>query len=116
MRKVAMFLAMLRFRLHSLNRLGPSAILIASRFIQLTVLLIVCLGHRDSVAQQTVNPEQDPRYFAVAWVQQSAEFRLLTEQTYRYALTQLVQGLKDPFWSADEAQLQRATTNTCQRR
>ncbi|MEM6468799.1 MAG: HAD family acid phosphatase [Planctomycetota bacterium] len=38
-------------------------------------------------------------------MQNSAEYRLLTEQTYRLALLQLQVGLQDPNWSADEVQL-----------
>ena len=81
--------------------------LILSRLFLVAVCWIVCQGHSHGVAQQAVSPDQDPRYYAVVWVQQAAEFRLLAEQTYRYALTQLVVGLKDPHWSADEVQLQR---------
>lgn len=59
-----------------------------------------------AVAQQKpVNVEEDPRYGAVTWVQNSAEYRLLTEQTYRMALTQLYVGAKDKKWSADEVQV-----------
>lgn len=38
-------------------------------------------------------------------MQRSAEYRFLTEQTYRYALTQVTAGLHDRKWSADEAQI-----------
>lgn len=55
--------------------------------------------------QQEVDVKNDERYNAVCWVQNSAEYRLLTEQTYRMALTQLSIGAKDPKWSADEVQV-----------
>lgn len=56
---------------------------------------------------QEVDVEADYRYSALTWMQNAAEYRLLTEQTYRAALTQLSIGLHDPNWSADEAQLDR---------
>lgn len=48
---------------------------------------------------------QDPRLQAVAWVQNAAEYRALTRQCYRLAERQLLAGLQDPQWTADEAQL-----------
>ena len=57
------------------------------------------------MSDQTVDVEADYRFGALTWMQNSAEYRLLTEQTYRAALTQLRVGLRDPEWSADEVQL-----------
>ncbi len=54
---------------------------------------------------QQVNPEADSRFGAIAWMQRSAEYRTLTEQTYRYALAQLAAGMNDRKWSADEVQV-----------
>ncbi len=41
----------------------------------------------------------------LTWVQNSAEYRLLTRQTYRLAIAQLNVGLQDRKWSADEVQV-----------
>lgn len=46
----------------------------------------------------------DARFNALAWMQNSAEYRLLAEQTYRLALVQLHIAAKDPAWCADEVQ------------
>lgn len=54
---------------------------------------------------QDARVEEDPRFVAVAWVQNAAEYQVLALQTYRHATTQLQQGLLDRFWSADEVQL-----------
>ncbi|MEM6364740.1 MAG: HAD family acid phosphatase [Planctomycetota bacterium] len=54
---------------------------------------------------EEVDVESDKRFNAVAWMQNSAEYRLLTEQVFRSAQTQLQIGLHDPNWSADEVQL-----------
>ena len=56
-------------------------------------------------AQQKVNVKLDPRYDALTWVQNSAEYSLLTEQTFRMAQSQLNVGMQDPKWSADEVQV-----------
>ncbi|MFO0939488.1 MAG: HAD family acid phosphatase [Pirellulales bacterium] len=66
--------------------------------LSLVLLSSVCTA-------QQINPESDYRFGAIAWMQRSAEYRVLTEQTYRYALTQLTTGIKDRKWTADEAQL-----------
>lgn len=58
-----------------------------------------------SLSAQELKPEADYRYGAVTWMQKSAEYRLMTEQTYRYALTQLMIGIHDRKWSADEYQM-----------
>lgn len=57
------------------------------------------------VSAQEIDVESDYRFGALGWMQNSAEYRLLTEQTYRAALTQLQVGLHDPNWSGDEVQL-----------
>jgi acid phosphatase len=58
-----------------------------------------------SLFAQNVKPESDYRFGAVTWMQKSAEYQLLAEQTYRHALTQLITGLHDRQWSADECQI-----------
>jgi 5'-nucleotidase (lipoprotein e(P4) family) len=73
------------------------------KFPLLTLGIIVAsLGHAGA---QDLKPEADYRYGSVTWMQKSAEYRLLTEQTYRYALVQLISGIHDRKWSADEHQL-----------
>ena len=52
------------------------------------------------------DPSKDPKLNALLWMQNAAEFRLLTRQAYRYAGGQLHRGLQDKNWSADEVQLQ----------
>lgn len=59
---------------------------------------------RIATAQQ-IKVEADSRYGGVTWMQNSAEYRLLTMQTYRLALAQLSIGSQDRKWSADEAQI-----------
>lgn len=54
--------------------------------------------------QQKPDVEQDARYGALTWVQNSAEYAVLTEQTYRLALAQLLAGIQDRNWSGDEVQ------------
>lgn len=54
---------------------------------------------------QTTDLTQDRRFDAVTWVQNSAEYRMLTEQTFRLAIHPLVTALDDTTISADEAQL-----------
>ncbi len=54
---------------------------------------------------QTADLAQDQRFDALTWVQNSAEYRMLTEQTFRLALHPLVTALDDATISADEAQL-----------
>ena len=53
------------------------------------------------------DPSKDPKLNALLWMQNAAEFRLLTRQAYRYAGGQLQKGLQDRNWSADEVQLQK---------
>jgi len=73
----------------------------------LTVVFVsfFCLA---SFGQESVKPEpsNDSKLNALLWMQNAAEFRLLTRQAYRYAGDQLHKGLKDMNWSADEVQLQ----------
>ena len=57
------------------------------------------------VLGQTADLAQDQRFDALTWVQNSAEYRMLTEQTFRLALHPLVTALDDATISADEAQL-----------
>jgi len=58
----------------------------------------------DPVSGQQIQVEADARYGGLTWVQNSAEFALLTRQTYRGATQQLIDGLQDRKWSADEVQ------------
>lgn len=55
-----------------------------------------------SVGQE---PQQNKSYDAVTWMQASAEYQLLAKQIYRGAANQLLAGLEDPQWSADEIQV-----------
>ncbi|MDM4019326.1 5'-nucleotidase, lipoprotein e(P4) family [Roseiconus lacunae] len=75
------------------------------RPIYSTVAILLMIWMVDLAIAQDVDVEKDSRYCALAWMQNSAEYRLLTEQTYRAALLQLQVGLQDPHWSADEVQL-----------
>ena len=61
-------------------------------------------GTRLALAQQ-IKVEADSRYGGVTWMQNAAEYRLLTQQTYRLALAQLSVSFHDRQWSADEAQI-----------
>ena len=72
-----------------------------------TVLLLCFFATKPVRAQAPVDIKKDSRFNAVAWVQHSAEFRLMTEQTYRMALTQLYVGMQDRKWSADEIQVEQ---------
>ena len=53
---------------------------------------------------KSVDIDKDRRFNSVAWMQNSAEYGLLTQQIYRHAMTQLEKGLADQSWSADEVQ------------
>ncbi len=81
-----------------------------SNFTRLIVLggifvsVLTAVGD-SAFAQQKIDVELDPRYNAVTYVQNSAEFALLSEQTYRMALSQLYVGMEDPNWTADEVQI-----------
>lgn len=57
------------------------------------------------IGAQQVDVKADPRYGAMTWVQNSAEYSLLAKQTYRAALSQLYVGCRDCKWSADEVQV-----------
>ena len=61
-----------------------------------------------SFGQESVKPDpsKDPKLNALLWMQNAAEFRLLTRQAYRYAGDQLHKSLQDKNWCADEVQLQ----------
>ncbi|HMB57286.1 MAG TPA: 5'-nucleotidase, lipoprotein e(P4) family [Arenimonas sp.] len=54
----------------------------------------------ETPTSSTALPGPHDNLNAVAWMQTSVEFRLLTGQTYRSALTQLDRGLKTPGWDA----------------
>ncbi|MFK7766027.1 MAG: 5'-nucleotidase, lipoprotein e(P4) family [Mariniblastus sp.] len=78
--------------------------MIISRVAILLLLLATIFNASTTLAQQ-VKVESDPRYGALTWVQHSSEYKLLTRQTYRMALSQLLVGAKDRNWTADEVQL-----------
>lgn len=54
--------------------------------------------------QQAIDVQKDPRFDALTWVQNSAEYALMAEQTFRFALSQLLVGVQDRNWSGDEIQ------------
>lgn len=56
-------------------------------------------------APPTRDVRQDDRFLALSWIQNSAEYQLLSAQTYRLALGQLAIGAADPKWCADEVQI-----------
>lgn len=58
-----------------------------------------------STSGQTTDLQQDRRFDALTWVQNSAEYRMLTEQTFRLALHPLITALDDVTITADEEQL-----------
>lgn len=66
---------------------------------------LVSLASHLALAQQKIDVELDPRYNALTWMQNSAEYSLLTEQTFRLAMSQLHVGMQDRKWSADEVQV-----------
>jgi len=68
------------------------------------LLTLVAVANSKTTAQQ-IHVEADSRYGGVTWMQNSAEYVLLTQQTYRAATLQLVFGLQDRKWSADEVQV-----------
>jgi acid phosphatase len=47
----------------------------------------------------------DSRYGAVAWMQNAAEYEILTRQCYRLAQYQMNLAIQDGHWSADEVQM-----------
>ena len=68
-------------------------------------LFIIAFALTASISNaQKLEVESDARYGALTWVQNSAEYKLLTRQTYRMALSQLYIGKQDRKWSADEVQ------------
>ncbi|MBX3423428.1 MAG: hypothetical protein KF752_17865 [Pirellulaceae bacterium] len=67
--------------------------------------LHMALGAWTICQAQSIQPEADSRYGALTWMQQSAEYRMLTQQAYHWAANQLTQAVRDPHWSADEVQL-----------
>lgn len=69
------------------------------------LVCLIALAPKSTYAQQEIDVELDPRYDALTWVQNSAEYSLLAEQTYRMALSQLHVGMQDRKWSADEVQV-----------
>jgi 5'-nucleotidase (lipoprotein e(P4) family) len=69
------------------------------------IVLLAANAAQPAQAQQKIEVKLDPRYDALTWVQNSAEYVLLTEQTYRMALSQLTVGMQDLKWSADEVQV-----------
>ncbi len=70
----------------------------------LFILSLLPVVNSSTTAQQ-IQVEADSRYGGVTWMQNSAEYVLLSQQTYRAATQQLVAGLQDRKWSADEVQV-----------
>jgi acid phosphatase len=87
------------------NRRRVPDSLVNSPLIMTCAALILILFSANFVGGQELDPEADYRYGAVTWMQKSAEYRLLTQQTYRFALTQLAVGVHDRNWTADEYQI-----------
>ncbi|MEM8910525.1 MAG: HAD family acid phosphatase [Planctomycetota bacterium] len=77
----------------------------APRLTGLMVVSSLVSAMAGGLSAQEIDVRADDRFGALTWIQNSAEYRLLTEQTYRAAMTQLIVGLHDPNWSADEVQL-----------
>ena len=75
------------------------------KFLYNLIPSILFLAAYSCGQQEAVNVEQDPRYHSVCWVQNSAEYKFLTTQTYRLAKSQMLVALDDPKWSADEIQV-----------
>lgn len=77
------------------------------RTAQFVSLFLCCFvsSLANSIFAQQIDVKADPRYNAVTWVQNSAEYSLLAKQTYRAALSQLYVGCRDCKWSADEVQV-----------
>lgn len=61
----------------------------------------------DEPPASKIDIENDHRLQAVAWVQNAAEYQVLTKQTYRLAAMQMLVGLNDAHWTADEVQLEQ---------
>ncbi len=85
---------------------------ISSRFCRLLLCctLAACVSSvalplRGQEAPDGPNARNDARFNALAWMQSSAEYRLMAEQTYRLAMVQLSVAVKDPAWCADEVQI-----------
>ena len=81
----------------------PANHLLSSCLIALAVVFSV--ADIAAAQQAPIDVKKDARFNAVAWVQNSAEYKLLTEQTYRMAMSQLYVGVHDRKWSADEIQV-----------
>lgn len=76
-----------------------------SVFIAVVFVCLAVTVPQTATAQQKIDVKLDPRYDALTWVQNSAEYSLLAEQTFRMALSQLYVGMEDRKWSADEVQV-----------
>lgn len=76
--------------------------------VKTVAFVLVALFFRTALAQDDPKPDprRDPKLNALLWMQNAAEFRVLTRQAYRYAGEQLKKGLQDKDWSADEVQLE----------
>ncbi|HMO14129.1 MAG TPA: HAD family acid phosphatase, partial [Pirellulaceae bacterium] len=69
------------------------------------VMALVALPGLQAVSQESPqNVDKDRRFNAVAWMQNAAEYKVMTTQIYRLAILQLDKGLDDPTWTADEEQ------------
>lgn len=96
-------------RRRTLRRRAAGLIRLASGrpFLTHTFVAVLIAFALECTAQQqdATDLDKDRRFNSVAWMQNAAEYRQLTRQSYRYALAQLIQGLQDDSWSADEVQL-----------
>jgi acid phosphatase len=77
------------------------------RIASFAVFYFVCVSIHFSASAyaQQVDVKADSRFNALAWVQNSAEYSMLAEQSYRHAMSQLTVGRQDRAWSADEVQM-----------
>lgn len=75
-------------------------------FLLLGVLEFGVANGQDLAVQEStqVDISKDPKLNALRWMQNAAEYQILTKQAYRLATFQLNKALDDPSWTADEVQ------------
>jgi acid phosphatase len=93
------------FHLVSVNLASANFTPIAKRIRAGIFLAALVVAAPLSTSGQTIDLLQDRRFDALTWVQNSAEYRMLTEQTFRLALHPLITALDDATITADEEQL-----------
>ena len=85
---------------------APKYRLIRQASILIGMLLFLWCANDQAIGQTPAGDvKRDARFNSVAWMQNSAEYKLVCQQTYRFATTQMYVGLQDRMWSADEIQL-----------